>query len=218
MELSRRQILIYVALAVVVAAVGVRYLLSSHGGGEVAPALTLESLSPPASASPSAGASPHSVVAYVCGEVAHPGVYTLASGARVSDLLECAGGATGKAALEGINLAAPVADGQQVVVPERGAPGSATVTSTGGATGGGTTTGGGAATTSAATGGVNAKVNLNTATLEQLDTLPGVGPSTAQKIVDYREANGGFTSVDQLNDVSGIGEVRFAELKDLVTI
>ena len=147
------------------------------------------------------------VVAYVCGAVRRPGVYTFAQGARITDLIEKAGGATGAAELQTVNLAALLTDGQQVVVPERGAPGVAVAASD-------------PAATSAGSGVVaaGAPVNLNTATMAELDTLPGVGPSTAQKILDYRTAQGGFKSVEDLNNVSGIGDVTFAELKDLVTI
>jgi competence protein ComEA len=214
MGLSRRQLSIYAALAVIVVAVGVRYLVAAQSGA--APRgisfAALPSTGPAAaspSASPSVTGAAAVVVAYVCGAVRRPGVYTFAQGARITDLIDKAGGATGVAELQTVNLAAVLTDGLQVVVPERGAPGA-------GAAPADAATSAAAAAPGSATGG--ALVNLNTATLAELDTLPGVGPSTAQKIIDYRTAQGGFKTVDDLNNVSGIGDVTFAELKDLVTI
>jgi len=213
MGLSRRQLSIYAALAVIVVAIGVRYLVATQAGAQP-PGVSLAALpssAPAAAASPAASPSTTAaaavVVAYVCGAVRRPGVYTFAQGARITDLIEKAGGATGAAELQTVNLAALLTDGQQVVVPERGAPGVAVAASD-------------PAATSAGSGVVaaGAPVNLNTATMAELDTLPGVGPSTAQKILDYRTAQGGFKSVEDLNNVSGIGDVTFAELKDLVTI
>jgi competence protein ComEA len=213
MGLSRRQLSIYAALAVIVVAIGVRYLVATQAGAQP-PGVSLAALpssAPAAAASPAASPSTTVaaavVVAYVCGAVRRPGVYTFAPGARITDLIEKAGGATGAAELQTVNLAALLTDGQQVVVPERGAPGVGVAASD-------------PAATSAGSGVVaaGAPVNLNTATMAELDTLPGVGPSTAQKILDYRTAQGGFKSVEDLNNVSGIGDVTFAELKDLVTI
>jgi competence protein ComEA len=128
------------------------------------------------------------------GAVRRPGLYRLAEGSRVADAVGRAGGATPRGDLQAINLAAQVADGLQVVVPRRGAGGTA-----------------GAAAT--APGG---PVHLNTATLEELDTLPGVGPVTAQKIIEYRERNGGFASVDDLDAVPGIGPARLETLREVV--
>jgi competence protein ComEA len=132
----------------------------------------------------------------VVGAVRRPGLYRVRDGARVADAVARAGGPTAKAQLELVNLAARVADGEQVVVPRRGAFAVA-------AGGGGP---------SAPTG----PVHLNSATLEQLDGLPGVGPVTAQKIVDYRTQHGGFGSVDELDAVPGIGPARLADLRSLV--
>jgi len=131
------------------------------------------------------------VVVHVVGAVQVPGLYRLARGKRVADAVARAGGATAKADLALINLAATVSDGQQVVVPARAPPGAAP----------------------AAAGG---PVHLNSATVEQLDTLPGVGPVTAQKIVDYREKHGAFTSVRELDAIPGIGPARLEQLSELV--
>jgi len=128
-----------------------------------------------------------------------------AQGARVADAVARAGGSTRKADLSLVNLAALVSDGEQVVVPRRGAG----VTAAGGA-------GGGVAGVSGASGIPMGPVHLNGATVEQLDALPGIGPVTAQKIVDYRQKHGAFTSVDELDAVSGIGPARLDQLRDLV--
>jgi len=121
----------------------------------------------------------------------------------VADAVARAGGSTRKADLSLVNLAALVSDGEQVVVPRRGAGAAA------GAAAGG-------AGASSAAGVPTGPVHLNSATVEQLDTLPGVGPVTAQKIVDYRQKHGAFTSVDELDAVSGIGPARLDQLRDLV--
>jgi competence protein ComEA len=141
---------------------------------------------------------PRKLVVHVVGAVRAPGLYQLDEGSRVDDAIREAGGPKGKAALELVNLAAPVADGQQVVVPLRGAGGPAAPGSPAAATGG--------------------KVHLNSATLEDLDALPGIGPVTAQKILDYRAAHGAFQSVDELDAVPGIGPARMAQLKPLVDL
>jgi competence protein ComEA len=138
------------------------------------------------------------LVVDVAGAVRRPGLYRLEPGARVADAIALAGGATRHADVDAVNLAAPLADGLQVVVPRRGrAIGS------GGA-------GGGAAPSA------TAPVDLNSATVEQLDALPGIGPSTAQKIVDFRQAHGAFHSLEELDAVPGIGAGRIAQLKGLV--
>jgi competence protein ComEA len=212
-QLARRQIYAYVALAVVVAALGVRYLvLPRQASADSAPALVLSAPTPSGQASASPGAVAD-VVVYVCGAVRDPGVIRLPAGARVGDAIELAGGATAKAELSAVNLAAKVADGQQIVVPEKAAPGSAAGALAAGAAGAGGVPG---APVGAAAAG--ALVNLNTASLTELESLSGVGPSTAQKIIDYRTANGGFASIEQLMEVPGIGDAKFAAVKDSITI
>jgi competence protein ComEA len=147
---------------------------------------------PPVGAGARTGAG---VVVDVAGKVRRPGVRKLPAGARVADAVKAAGGALPGADTSGLNLARVLADGEQVVVgapaPAPGPSGSAP--------------------------GPTAPVSLSTATPEQLETLPGVGPVLAQHIIDYRTQHGGFTSIDQLNEVTGIGDRRFADLKPLVT-
>ena len=150
--------------------------------------------------SPSA-TSPPTIVVDVAGKVVRPGIYRLPANARVYDAVRAAGGPRAGVDTVSINLAAPLQDGEQVVVGVPGAPQPA-----------------GAAATAAAGSSAPAIVDLNTATLEQLETLPGVGPVLGQRILDWRTQHGSFASVDQLNDVSGVGEVTFAELRDLVTV
>jgi competence protein ComEA len=140
------------------------------------------------------------LVVHVVGAVRRPGLYRLREGSRIADALARAGGATRKADLALVNLAAPVADGVQVVVPRR-LPTAATAAP---------------AAPGAPAGAAQGPVHLNTATLEQLDALPGVGPVTAQKILDYRQQNGGFASVDELDAVPGIGPARMEQLRELV--
>jgi competence protein ComEA len=147
------------------------------------------------------------VVVHVAGAVASPGVRRLPPGSRVIDALDAAGGALPEADLARVNLAAPLVDGQQVYVPKPGEqpPVAAGAGAPNGAAGSG--------------GGVpGALVNLNTATAEQLDALPGVGPATAAAIIAHRDQNGPFTSVDQLIDVRGIGEAKLEQLRDLVAV
>jgi competence protein ComEA len=137
----------------------------------------------------------------VAGAVNKPGVYRLSPDQRVEDALERAGGPTRRADLSQINRAAKLEDGRQILVPTR-APKSAPT----------------AAAASSAPGAPAQPVNLNTATLEQLDTLDGVGPATAQKILDYRTEHGGFGSVDELDQIPGIGEKRLAALREHVRV
>ena len=151
---------------------------------------------PTAAATTTAAAVGRELVVDVVGAVRRPGLYRLGAGARVADALARAGGATSKAQLELVNLAAPIADGDQIVIPRRGPAAAGVGPSAPGATAG--------------------PVHLNTATLEQLDALPGVGPVTAQKILDYRQQHGAFASVEELDAVPGIGPARLEQLKDLV--
>jgi competence protein ComEA len=148
------------------------------------------------------------VVVHVAGAVVSPGVRRLPPGSRVTDALDAAGGALPGADLPRINLAALLVDGQQVYVPK---PGEEVPVAAAGVPGGVGAAGSGGPVPGAA-------VDLNTATAEQLDTLPGVGPATAAAIIAHREQHGPFTSVDQLLDVRGIGEARLEQLRDLVSV
>jgi competence protein ComEA len=188
--LSLRQ-LVGAAAAVIVALL----LLIRHlgGGGSAAPAVTPLQ----ASARPKA-AAPKLLVIDVAGAVRRPGLYRLRSGSRIDDAIASAGGPTAKAQLDTVNLAAPIADGEQVVVPGRGAGGAAVVSP------------------SAAGSSPSAPLDLNSASLEQLEALPGIGPVTAQKILDYRQQHGAFHAFEELQGVPGIGPAHMAQLKGLV--
>jgi len=180
---------------VLVAAIAVLTLLVL--GGRVLRQSSHSTIPPPVRVAPAAAGKPKTAGLFVdvVGAVRRPGLYRVPEGARVADAVRRAGGPTPKAQIDLVNLAALVADGEQVVVPRRGA---AAVAAMG---------------RSAAPSG---PVHLNSATIEQLDELPGVGPVTAQKIVDYRTAHGGFSSVDELDAVPGIGPARLADLRAAV--
>ena len=143
--------------------------------------------------------APPSIVVDVGGRVRRPGLVTLPLGSRVADALRAAGGALRQRDLLSVNLAAKVSDGELLLVGVPGAGTSATSAGSGSA-------------------GSAGPVNLNTATAEELDALPGIGPVLAQHILDWRTAHGSFRSVDQLRDVSGIGDSTFADLAPLVTV
>jgi len=164
---------------------------------------------PPASEEGTTVVATESVFVHVAGMVRRPGVYELPAGSRVVDALDAAGGIVGDAAPDALNLARIVADGEQVLVPSEK---EALKQPLSAGTQGGAVAGG--------QGGTNAQapIDINTADPGQLDTLPGVGPSTAAKIVAEREANGPFTSVDDLARVSGIGPKRLEQLRNLVCV
>jgi competence protein ComEA len=170
------------------------------------PPSPLVAASSPASSAPSsAAASPGAVVVVdVVGKVRHPGVYRLRDESRVDDALRAAGGALPGVDLSSLNRARKLTDGEQIAVGVTGAP----------AAGGPSVAPGG----SAGSAPGSAPVDLNTASLEQLDGLPGVGPVLAQRIVDWRTAHGRFASVDQLREVSGIGPSKFDDIRGLVTV
>jgi len=143
------------------------------------------------------------IFVHVLGAVARPGLFELNEGARVMDAIAAAGGLTSEADPGGVNLARIVSDGEQFYVPRPGeVPPLPVVVPSG----------------SAAVGAPAAKVNLNTATVADFDSLPRIGPTMAQRIIDFRTTNGKFTSVDGLRDVAGIGEKTFETLKDLITV
>ncbi|MFD6141342.1 helix-hairpin-helix domain-containing protein [Promicromonospora sp. NPDC060271] len=167
---------------------------------------------PTAPAAGSAGGADGGLLVHVVGEVAEPGLVTVPAGARVADALEAAGGTTRKADLTAVNLARAVVDGEQLYVPEPGeqVPGAPVPGAGGPASGpGGSGTGG-----SGPGGGSTGTVDINTADAAALEALPGIGPSIAQAIVEWRTANGPFASVDELEDVPGIGPATLAEFRD----
>ena len=180
LPVSRRRALVLAAAALALLAVAGR-TLGGAGAAAEQPAQAL--VAEPAAAS--------RLTVHVAGAVRRPGLYRLAEGKRVADAVARAGGATAPADTAAINLAAPLADGMQVLVPRR-VPGA-----------GGKTVGG--------------RVSLSSASAAELDGLPGIGPVTAQKILDYRAAHGGFRSVDDLDAIPGIGPARIEQLRDAVS-
>ncbi|TDD25912.1 ComEA family DNA-binding protein [Kribbella turkmenica] len=154
----------------------------------------------PGAPSPSAG----TVVVHVAGKVRRPGLVHAPTGSRIADVLSLAGGALPGVDLTTLNLARQVTDGEQIIVGRPAPPP------------GGATSGPGATANPASP--ASTPVNLNTATLDQLEALPGVGPVLAQRILDYRTQNGPFTTIDQLQEVSGVGPKKFDSLKSHVRI
>jgi competence protein ComEA len=210
-EISRSALVAYAALAILVVALGVRFM---HGQ-QAAPAAASGNVAAAGAGSPDGASAvriarpaPQAEVVHVAGAVRNPGVYRLPAGARVQDAVERAGGARRGGDVNAINLAAKVVDGQQVVVPSRAAGGAAAVASRDDAGGGGA-----AAVAGAAPG---PPVSLNSATADQLDTLDGIGPTTAAKIIAWRTQHGGFRSVADLGQVPGIGPKKLAAIKDRV--
>jgi len=222
---DRRHLIAYVAAAAVLVVIAVRFI-GHHGGQPPAPQVAMAAPMPPASAGrmarPRAAPAARSVWVDVAGAVRRPGLYALPDGARVAAALEKAGGLRGRAERSAVNLAARLSDGQQVLVPLRGqaAP---------------------AASGAAAERGVviecngtphrldfsadlmrvankhGAKISLSTASEAELEQLDGVGPALAGRIIAYRQAHGGFRSIDQLQEVSGIGDKRMQALRGSVT-
>lgn len=185
-KLSRVQILVYGALAIAVLLVGARWIRSDHGPTQTGQSGGLEFQADQAPQGPATG----DVVVHVAGAVRRPGVYRLPAGSRVIDAVERAGGATVDALPDSLNLAARLADGQQVVVPARN----------------------GLSSTAAAGG--DGPISLGTATASQLDEIDGIGPVTAQLIIDYRDSRGGISSIEELDKISGIGPATMSALRD----
>jgi len=194
-SLSRSQLLVYGAVAVTLLLVGARWIRSADEPGSAAGGV---SLSPAPDSSGSFGVDAQGgedVVVYVAGAVSEPDVYRLPAGSRVNDAVQRAGGPTARAEVEGLNLAARLTDGQQIVMPSRAAGPAGVVAGSGDA------------------GTMDAPIGLGTATVEELDTIEGIGPVTAQKIVEFRDQHGGTSSVDQLDQIDGIGPATMDALR-----
>jgi len=153
------------------------------------------------------------VAVHVVGAVPRPGLYEFAEGARVQDAVDAAGGLLSSANVDAINLAALLTDGQQLTIPYT--DGAAPTEDPSAFSLPGSSDSG----TEDSSNSENAElININTASLEELDSLPGIGPTTAQRIIDYRTENGPFTSIDEIMDVSGVGPSTYDEIKDLITV
>lgn len=190
MPLFRKSMLVLLLLALVV---GGGAFYGMHSQQE---AVVLDAAEQPAAEEASAG-----VTVYVTGAVQQPGVVTVAAGARTADAVNACGGLLPQADAERVNMAQPVKDGQQIRVPEKKETGTA-----------------GADGKAAPGKDADGCVNLNTADEKALDALPGVGPATARKIIEYRESEGGFQSTEDLMKIKGIGQAKYDKLKDKVTI
>ena len=200
-SLSRSQLLVYGAVAVVLLLVGARWIRSGDAQGEPAGGVSYADSSKGAATGGAVAVDAEGgtdVVVDVAGAVADPGVYRLPAGARVNDAVKRAGGATARGEIDAINLAARLTDGQQVTVPARakspvGVAGS------------------GVAGSAGADSAV--PINVGTASVEDLDTIEGIGPVTAQKILEFRDQHGGISSVDQLDQIDGIGPATMDALR-----
>ncbi len=199
--LKKRGQQIAAALLVATGVVGTAYAMQRPSPAVESLALTIATVvpTPTVTATP----TPAPIVVFVSGEVLSPGVYTLPPESRVVDAIEAAGGLTTDADASAVNQAIVLEDGMQIHVPEIGEAATPLPLS-----------GGGDSSDAESSG----KININTATPEELDTLPGIGPALAEAIIRHRETNGVFESVEQLVDVPGIGDATLAEIRELVTV
>jgi competence protein ComEA len=204
-QFSRSQLLVYGAVAVTVLLIGARWVRGAGERATPAGGIAFAAEGDEGAGSTGVGggfevssSGGEDVVVHVAGAVRDPGVFRLPTGSRVTDAVERAGGMSGAAATDGINLAARVADGQQVLIPV-GASGPA---------------GGPSGAVAGLPGATDGPISLGSATVEQLDTIEGIGPITAQNIITFRDERGGLASVDQLDEVSGIGPTTMGALRD----
>ena len=204
MDREKVRLVGYAVAAVLVVLLGVRFL---DGGSKDAGGGVIVDPAPRSGHSDGPGAARHgggaSALVQVAGEVNRPGVYSVQSGARVEQAVERAGGLTQHADPAGVNLVARVQDGQQVIVPRKGAAPA--------------TAAGSGASGAAAPGAAAGPISLSSASAAQLESLDGVGPTLAQRIVQYRQVHGGFRSLDELRQVQGIGEKRFDALRKAIS-
>ncbi|MEA2397372.1 MAG: competence protein ComEA [Thermoleophilaceae bacterium] len=210
----KAEVAAYAVAAFVVVLLAMRLLHRDAGAGQPVPKLSLDqagragagSNAPPSDTA--RGRDTRVLVVDVAGEVRSPGVYRVPAGSRADLAVQRAGGVTRQGESTAVNLAMPLHDGQQIVVPRRGAAP---------AVGAGAAGAGAAGAAAAAPGGAPAQpVSLSTATAAQLETLDGIGPTLAGRIVQYRDAHGGFRSIDELRQVDGIGDKRFTALRKAV--
>jgi competence protein ComEA len=218
----KAEVAAYAVTAFVVVLLAMRLVHRDSGTGP-APKLSLEqstSAGAPAGKPTAGGPGARVLVVDVAGEVRTPGVYRVPSGSRADLAIQRAGGVTRRAESTAVNLAMPLHDGQQIVVPRKGgavAAGAAAPSGAGGV-GAATTGAGGTAAGAGTAGGTGPAqpISLSTATVAQLDTLDGIGPTLAARIVQYRDSHGGFRSIQELRQVDGIGDKRFAALRKAV--
>lgn len=166
--------------------------------------IALGTAAPRPTVTPSSTPTPVQILVDVRGAVVKPDIYKLPKGSRVEDALNAAGGASPDANLDRMNMVKTLSDGEQIVVPTR-APSTATPAPT-------------SANATPASASVSNKININAASAQDLDKLPGIGPALAQRIIDYRNANGPFKKIEDLKNVSGIGDKLFDQIKDLITV
>jgi competence protein ComEA len=198
-ETSRSTVVVWAIAAVLAVVAGARLLGGDHGAPPA-----------PVRLAPEGKRQNARIYIHVAGAVRRPGLMTMSAGSRVADALERAGGPERRADLTAINLAAQLADGQQIVVPRAGAAGGSP-SAAGSAPSGSTSA-------AAPPGGGVAGIHLSTATVEQLDGVDGIGPTLAQRIIEYRDEHGGFRSLAELAQVDGIGEKRLATLRNALQL
>lgn len=170
------------------------------------PTQGLVEILPPPTTTPAPTATPVVMKVHVSGAVAEPGVYSLPEDSRVQQAVEAAGGLTEDATEAGVNLALPLVDGQQVYVPREGEAATPVAAV------------GGSPASAPASSNAGSVVNINTASVEELQTLPSIGPAIAGRIVEYRDNNGPFRVIEDIKQVSGIGDATFEKLKELITV